>query len=163
MFQKARGDSALITGLALAPQTAVIAFGSWLGGRANSRMGPRRPVVAGMAIGAVGFLAMAALGGHQSYLVLVVPMIAGGLGISITMPAVTSAAVEGAPPGRSGLASGILNASRQVGGAIGIALLGAFVARGSDYYAGFRPAMAVAGIAFVLGSAVGTLIPDPHD
>jgi DHA2 family methylenomycin A resistance protein-like MFS transporter len=161
-FQQARGDSALVTGLALAPQTAVIALGSWFGGRANSRMGPRRPVVAGMAIGAAGFVAMAALGGHQPYLVLVVPMMAAGLGISITMPAVTSAAVEGAPPERSGLASGVLNASRQVGGAIGIALLGAFVARGSDFYSGFRPAMVVAGIAFVLGSAIGTLIPDPH-
>jgi MFS transporter, DHA2 family, methylenomycin A resistance protein len=162
-FQKARGDSALITGLALAPQTAVIALGSWLGGRANSRMGPRRPVVAGMAIGAVGFAAMAALGGHRPYLVLVVPMMLAGLGISITMPAVTSAAVEGAPPGRSGLASGVLNASRQVGGAVGIALLGAFVARGSDFFAGFRPAMIVAGVAFVVGAAIGLLIPDPHD
>jgi MFS transporter, DHA2 family, methylenomycin A resistance protein len=162
-FQRARCDSALLTGLALAPQTAVIALGSWIGGRANRRMGPRRPVVAGMALGAAGFAALTALGGHQSYLALVAPMMAAGLGISITMPAVTSAAVEGAPPGRGGLASGVLNASRQVGGAIGIALLGSFVAREADFSSGFRLAMAVAGIAFALGAVIGMLIPDPHD
>jgi MFS transporter, DHA2 family, methylenomycin A resistance protein len=54
-FQQVRGYSALLPGLALLPQTGVIAFGSWLGGRIASRSGPRIPMIVGMAVGAAGF------------------------------------------------------------------------------------------------------------
>lgn len=93
------------------------------------------------------------------YAALIVPMAATGLGISTTMPAVTSAAVEGAPAGLSGIASGTLNASRQVGGAVGIALLGAFVAGRAGFDSGARTAMVVAGVAFALGAVIAAFIP----
>lgn len=161
-FQKARGDTPLVTGLALLPQTAVVALGSWIGGRINRRSGPRPPTVGGMALGAAGFLGLAGLGAAASYPALLAPMAAAGLGISITMPAVTSAAVEGAPHGRAGLASGVLNASRQVGAAVGIALLGSFVAQRSGFGPGLRAAMLVACAAYVLAALTGLLLPDPE-
>lgn len=54
-----------------------------------------------------------------------VPLVAAGCGMSFTMPAATAAVVEGTPAERAGLATGAVNAARQVGGVIGVALLGA--------------------------------------
>jgi DHA2 family methylenomycin A resistance protein-like MFS transporter len=71
------------------------------------------------------------------------------------MPAATAAVVEGAPPERTGVASGTFNASRQVGGAIGIALLGAFVAGGpANFVPGLRVSMILAGVTYVLAAAL---------
>jgi MFS transporter, DHA2 family, methylenomycin A resistance protein len=159
-FQQVRGYSPLQTGLALLPQTGVIAFGSWLGGRVTARGGPRLPMVVGMAAGAAGFLVLTITTRSIPYPALVAPMMATGFGISFTMPAATAAVVEGAPPGRTGIASGTLNAARQVGGAVGIALLGAFIAGGAAHFtAGLRTAMLVAGAAYALGALLALSVP----
>jgi DHA2 family methylenomycin A resistance protein-like MFS transporter len=117
-------------------------------------------MVAGMAAGAAGFLALTIATRSIPYAALVAPMMATGFGISFTMPAATAAVVEGAPPGRTGIASGTLNAARQVGGAVGIALLGAFIAGGAAHFtAGMRTAMLVAAAAYALGALLALSVP----
>ncbi len=146
--------SPLLTGLALLPQTGVIAVGSWFGGVATGRIGPRVPMMVGMAVGAAGFFGLTVIGPQTPYVAIVVPMAAAGFGISFCMPAATSAVVEAAPESRAGIASGVLNASRQVGGALGIALLGSFIAAAQGLgptLSGARLAMIVAGAAYVIG------------
>ena len=89
-------------------------------------------------------------------------MSAAGFGISYCMPAATSAVVEAAPPDRPGIASGALNASRQVGGALGIALLGSFIADRHSLdgtQSGARLAMVLAGTAYVIGVALAASMP----
>jgi DHA2 family methylenomycin A resistance protein-like MFS transporter len=149
LLERVYGFSALVTGVALLPQTGVIAFGSWLGGVVTGRSGPKVPMAVGMAVGAAGFLGLTVAGPHTPYPILIPAMVAAGFGISFCMPAATYAVVEAAPPGRAGIASGVLNAGRQVGGALGIALLGAFVA--ARILPGARVAMVVAGAAYLLG------------
>jgi MFS transporter, DHA2 family, methylenomycin A resistance protein len=73
-----------------------------------------------------------------------------GFGMALTMPAATTAVVESAPGDRAGAAAGVINASRQVGGLIGVALLGSLVSGGLD--AGLRPALLVAAGAFAVGA-----------
>jgi MFS transporter, DHA2 family, methylenomycin A resistance protein len=73
-----------------------------------------------------------------------------GFGISFTMPAMTAAVIASAPGARSGIASAALNASRQVGGVLGVAMLGALVS-GTDFIAGMHVALAVAGGVFLAG------------
>lgn len=81
------------------------------------------------------------------------PLVAAGFGMAFTMPAATAAIIEAAPPEHAGIASGVLNASRQAGGAIGIALLGTLIAR-TEFVPGFHAAMAVSAGSFLLAALV---------
>jgi DHA2 family methylenomycin A resistance protein-like MFS transporter len=74
--------------------------------------------------------------------------------MSFTMPAATTAVVEGAPAERAGLAAGAINAARQVGGVIGVALLGAPVSGSATFIPGLRIAVIIAGAAFLTGAVL---------
>ena len=147
-FRQFRGDSALVTGLLLAPQTATAIIGSTLGGRINARTGPRLPVVTGLVLGAAGFAALWVTGAKSPYLLLLGPMLAIGFGTSFTMPAATAAAVEAAPAASGGVTSGAFNASRQIGSVLGVAVLGGFIANGQTFIAGLHAAVTGAAVAF---------------
>jgi MFS transporter, DHA2 family, methylenomycin A resistance protein len=152
-FQHVRGYSALQTGLALLPEGVFVALSSMLSGRLTGRTGPRLPMLAGLLCGTAGFAGLMLAGRSSTYLVLVVPLIAAGFGMAFTMPAATAAIIEAAPAERAGIASGVLNASRQAGGAIGVALLGTLIA-GRQFVPGLHAAMAVSAGSFLLGAVV---------
>ena len=149
LFQHARGYSALQTGLALLPEGVFVAIASTVSGRMTARLGPRVPMLTGLLLGAAGFLGLLTAG-RTSYLVLVVPLMAAGFGMALTMPAATAAVIEAAPADRAGIASGVLNAARQAGGALGVALLGSLIA--GNLVSGFHAAMCVSAGAFLAGA-----------
>ncbi len=152
-FQHVRGYSALVTGLALLPEGVFVAVSSIVSGRVTSRTGPRVPMLAGLLCGTAGFAGLIVAGANTSYLVLVVPLIAAGFGMAFTMPAATAAIIEAAPAERAGIASGVLNAARQAGGAIGVALLGTLIA-GQSFVPGMHVAMGVSAASFLAGALV---------
>ena len=155
LFQHARGYSALQTGLAILPEGAFVAIASAISGRVTARIGPRVPMLVGLSIGAAGFLGLLSAGPTTSYPVLIAPLIAAGFGMALTMPAATAAVIEAAPANRAGIASGVLNAARQAGGALGVALLGTLIA--GNLVSGFHTAMWVSAGAFLAG-AIATLV-----
>ncbi|MGH3840664.1 MAG: MFS transporter [Pseudonocardiaceae bacterium] len=138
-FQQMLGYSALVAGLALLPQMSM---------------------VIGLVIGGVGLLGLLVTGAATPYVWLVGPLIAAGFGMSFIMPAATTAVVEAAPADRAGLASGAINAARQIGGVIGVALLGALVAGSGSVIPGLRIALIIAGGAFLLGAAITVVTVD---
>jgi DHA2 family methylenomycin A resistance protein-like MFS transporter len=152
-FQHVRGLSPLTTGLALLPEGIFVAIASMLSGRLMGRTGPRVPMLAGLLCGAAGFAGLIAAGQTTPYLVLVAPLVAAGFGMAFTMPAATAAVIEDAEAEQAGIASGVLNAARQAGGAIGVAVLGALVA-GHSFVSGLHVAMAVSAGSFLLGALV---------
>ncbi|MCH6163534.1 MFS transporter [Streptomyces marispadix] len=178
-FQQTSGHSALAAGLALLPQMGIATIGSALSGRFTARTGSPRPtMLAGLLTGSAGLFALAMAGagtGTTGYAVLVAPLVAVGFGMSFTMPAATTAVVDAAPAEHAGLASGVINAARQTGGVIGVALLGALAygAEGSSPGApssssgppsagafapdGMHTALAAAGCAFLLAAALTAL------
>lgn len=105
----------------------------------------------GLAAGGLGLLALILAGATTAYAVLCIILIAIGFGMSFTMPAMTAAVMEATPHERAGIASAVLNASRQVGGVLGVALLRAFISRHSSFVPGMHAAMGIAGAAFFLG------------
>jgi EmrB/QacA subfamily drug resistance transporter len=114
------GFTPIEAGLGLLPVT--------LPGRIYDRAGPRGLVTAGTLAAAIGFAVTAALLGEQDYWVLIPGYILIGAGIGLAMSPTNTDAMSAAPLKLRGQASGTIQTVRQVGGTLGIALLGTLVA-----------------------------------
>jgi DHA2 family methylenomycin A resistance protein-like MFS transporter len=152
-FQQVRGYSALATGLAMLPEGLFVSVASALAGRLTARVGPRVPMLIGLTTGGLGLVGLVVAGPETPYPVLIAPLAAAGFGIAVTMPAATAAIIEAAPAHHAGIAAGVLNASRQAGGTLGVAVLGTLIA-GASFIGGLQAAMAVAGGAFFAAAVV---------
>jgi MFS transporter, DHA2 family, methylenomycin A resistance protein len=153
-FQDLRGYSALLTGLALLPEAGLLIVASAASGRIMARTGPRTPMLAGLLLGGAGLTGLIVAGAHSSYPFLIIPMAAAGFGMALTMPAATAAVIEAAPADRGGIASGVVNAARQSGGALGVALLGAMVHARSSFLPGLHVGLLIAAGAFFAGAVI---------
>jgi len=122
------------TGLALLP--APLAIGTLSLGfsaRLNTRFGPRNVLVPGLTLILAGLALLSRAPVDGQYLVDVLPvMLLLGIGAGLTFPASTTLAMSGATPSDSGLASGLLNTTQQVGGALGLAVLATLAASHTD-------------------------------
>jgi DHA2 family methylenomycin A resistance protein-like MFS transporter len=137
-FPHLLGLSPWLTGLALLPESSMVFIASILAGRVAERYGPRLPMALGLAIGGLGMLSLILVQTHTAYLLLCPALMATGFGTAFTMPAMTAAVIASAPGERSGSASGVLNASRQIGQVLGTALLGSLVAASRSLLSGNR-------------------------
>jgi MFS transporter, DHA2 family, methylenomycin A resistance protein len=153
-LQDVRGYSALVTGLALLPEAALLIAASTASGRIMARTGPRAPMLAGLTLGGAGLLGLVVAGAHTSYLPLVAPMGAAGFGMALTMPAATASVIEAAPADRGGIASGVINAARQAGGVLGVALLGSMVHSRTAFLSGLHIGLVIAACAFFGAAAI---------
>ncbi|WP_410635996.1 MFS transporter [Amycolatopsis sp. cmx-4-83] len=144
-LQRAWSLGALAAGLALVPLTAVVGLNAFFSGRLTGRSGPRTPMVAGALAGLLGAAGFALLPADRALVAFAVVSVVFGC-CSLAMPAMTSLAMN-ALPGQAGLAAGVLNASRQTGGAIGVALVGALAPAAGMWLVAAGYAL-VAGLAF---------------
>ena len=126
-LQQSRHESALATGLLILPMSVAVGAGSLVSGPLTARLGPRLPMVAGLGLAAAGAALLATVGAGTSLGTVVGGSVLLGL-CSLAMPAMTAVVVGAAGSEHAGVASGILNAARQSGGALGVALLGSLLA-----------------------------------
>ncbi len=112
-------------------------------------------MAAGLAVGAVGLAGWLLAGPSASYWIVLAPLMLTGAGTGFAMPAATAAIMEAAPAERGGAASGVFNAARQTGSAIGVALTGSLVARGLT--AGLHVAAVAGALAFLAGATISIL------
>ncbi|MGW3770367.1 MFS transporter [Actinomadura verrucosospora] len=132
VFRQSLGLTPLQTGLAFLPMTLPFAFNPLLTGRIVARTGPRRPVLAGLGLlTAGGVLFGAVLPDGASYPPLVAGLLCTGFGVSFALPALATMVVAAAPEGAAGAAGGLLNAVRQLGATLGVAIMGAFAPVGA--------------------------------
>jgi MFS transporter, DHA2 family, methylenomycin A resistance protein len=151
-FERSHQLGPAMTGLAMLPMAAMPAIASQLGGRAAARHGPQVPMAAGFAVGAAGLAGWLLAGPAAPYWIVLAPLILSGAGTGFTMPAATAAIMEAAPAERGGAASGVFNAARQTGSAIGVALAGSLAAHGLT--GGLHVAAVVGGLAFLTGALI---------
>ncbi|MEV6338542.1 MFS transporter [Nocardia vinacea] len=123
--------SPLQTGLAFLPLTVPFAVIPPLAGKLVARVGPRRPILTGLGLLAAGGVVLAvAVFVSLGYPVLAVGLLLSGFGVAFALPALVTAIVNAAPPGTAGSVGGLLNAVRQVGATLGVAIMGALVTPG---------------------------------
>ena len=149
-------------GLAFLP-LAVVTFGaSILAGRLTAKFGPRWPMVVGCALASFGSLVLLLVGEETSYPLVLANLLVVGFGGGLVQPSSAAAVLSSAPAERTGVASAVVNASRQVGGALGVALLGSLLARGS-FVEGLHLAGYICAATFLFGAALSLLYMETLD
>jgi MFS family permease len=120
--------SALQTGLRFLPATIVIIIMGPLAGKLTDRVGPRSLMTVGLLIVAGAMLIQSRISVHSGYGLLLPGFILMGLGMGLVMSPMSTAAMNAVDRSKAGAASGVLSMSRMVGGAVGLAAMGALVA-----------------------------------
>jgi EmrB/QacA subfamily drug resistance transporter len=123
-FQQVLGYSALRTGVAYLPLSLSLIGASALASRLVDRFTPKPVLSTGLLVATGGFILLTLITGHGDYASHVLPaMIVLGVGLGMSFVPITIAATNGVASGDSGLASGLLNTTQQVGGSLGLAVL----------------------------------------
>ncbi len=174
-LQEVLGFSALHTGLAFLPMTLSVAAGATLAPRIVARVGVRPVLTAGLLSATVGLALLTGIRPGADFFTAVLPggvLAAAGLGFAL-VPA-TIAAVQGVGAAQAGLASGLLNTSRLVGGALGLAVLSTLadshtahqLAGGASSLgaltSGYQLAFGLGAILCALGAAAGVTLLRAH-
>src|SRR5215218_7597033 len=133
-LQRVLGYSALEVGLAYLPLTIVMGTMSFrFTGQLNLRFGPEATLLPAMVFVVVALLLFARTPVDATYAIDIAPaMVALGVGAGLAFPSLMTLAMSGATPSDSGLASGLVNTSVQVGGAIGLAVLATLATERTD-------------------------------
>jgi EmrB/QacA subfamily drug resistance transporter len=127
--------SALRTGFAFLPFSAGIVAGATIASRLIGRAGPRNLMTFGLVISVLGLLWFARIGVAPAYLLHVLPAeIVVSVGIGIVFVTLSSTALLGVADHDAGVASALVNATQQVGGSLGTALLNTFAAAATATY-----------------------------
>jgi EmrB/QacA subfamily drug resistance transporter len=128
-LQSVLGYTAVVSGLTSLPLTVVLATLAPLVGRLSDRIGSRVILVTGFTIYATGIIVLiGVLNVHDTPFTFILPYALMGLGMSCLFAPVTTEALRRVPPQVTGILSGMLNTSRQVGGAIGSTVTGTVLA-----------------------------------
>ncbi len=125
--QNILGYSPTKAGAIFLPMTILIIVVAPIAGKLSDRIGSRWLMGAGMGILGVSLLLYQRIGLHTGFWSLLPQLLLGGIGMALTMSPMTSAAMGSVPIDKAGVGSGVLNSFRQVGGSLGIALMGAIL------------------------------------
>jgi EmrB/QacA subfamily drug resistance transporter len=126
--QNILGYSPTKAGAIFLPMTILIILIAPVAGKMSDRIGGRWLMGGGMTILGISLLLYQRIGLHTGFWTLLPALILGGIGMALTMSPMTSVAMASVPVDKAGVGSGVLNSFRQVGGALGIAVMGAILA-----------------------------------
>jgi EmrB/QacA subfamily drug resistance transporter len=163
-MQLVLGYNPMQIGLAFLPANLIMAvFSIWLSAKLVMRFGLRLPILGGMLLAALGLGLFALAPGAGAFWLHVLPgMLLLGLGCGMALNPVMLAAMSDVAPDESGLASGVVNTSFMMGGAIGLAAL-ARLSEGSGYHAAFLAGAVFALLAAVLALMLRAPAPAPSE
>jgi EmrB/QacA subfamily drug resistance transporter len=169
-MQNILGYSAVQAGAAFLPMTMLIIYIAPLAGKTSDRLGSRGLMTAGMILLSVQLLVFSRLGVDSSFFDLLPALVIGGVGMSLTMTPSAAAATRSVPVDKAGVGSAVLNCARQVGGTMGVAIMGAIVAgeAGGErtpqaFMNGFQAALEVAAGIALVGAVVAYVLVRPHE
>src|SRR5579884_3736428 len=165
--QQVLGYTPTQAGASFLPWTLLIIALAPQAGRLSDRIGPRPLVAFGMVVLSGSLVLFSRMGMHETFWNLLPAMLLGGVGMSAAMAPTTAAAMHSVRPDKAGVGSAVLNSMRQVGGSMGIALMGAIVAASgaagaanhghpnpAEFLRGFHHALETATGIALLGAAI---------
>jgi MFS family permease len=167
-LQNVLGYSAIKTGATFLPMTLLIILVAPFAGRLSDRIGPRWPIVTGMTLLTGSLLLFGRLDAQSSFSDILPGLLVGGFGIAITMAPTTAAAMGSVPVDKAGVGSAVINSMRQVGGSLGIAIMGTVVAThltvgaaspayDAQFVAGYHRALQVGAAILFAGAVVAAV------
>jgi MFS family permease len=169
-MQNVLGYSAVEAGASFLPMTLLIIVLAPIAGRISDRFGSRGLMTGGMVLLACQLVYFSQLTADSTFWNLLPGLVLGGFGMSMTMTPSAAAATRSVPVAKAGVGAAVLNACRQVGGSIGIALMGAIMAAEltepptvDSFMTGFERALLVAGAIALVGAVVAAWLIRPHD
>src|SRR5438445_2343800 len=167
-LQNILGYGAIKTGATFLPMTVLIILVAPIAGRFADRIGPRWLMGAGMSLLAVSLILFGRLDASSSFWAILPGLLVGGVGLAITMAPTAAAAMGSVPVDKAGVGSAVINSMRQVGGSLGVAIMGALVATtvnvkpfdpryATEFVPGYHRALHV-GAAILLAGAVVAVV-----
>jgi len=153
-FQRINGLSAWWTGLAFVPMMGAVLPVNLLAPRLAERIGSCQTIVVGTCTSALGCLGLVWIEAGTSYWAIVAQMIAISGGLGLLVPPLTSILLGSVEKARSGIAAGVLNATRQTGSVLGVALFGSLIASDSAFMTGLHQSLIISAAVLLIATAV---------
>jgi len=161
-FQEINHLSAFATGLAFVPMLAVVFPVNLVAPRLAERIGARATIAAGAVLAALGCVTLLTIAPGTSYWAIGGQLIAISSGLGLLVPPLTSTLLGSVDPSRSGIAAGVLNATRQTGSVLGVALFGSLIAQSGAFILGLRLSLVISAVVMLAAAAaIGLRAPEP--
>jgi len=152
-FQEINGLSAFQTGLAFVPMMAAVLPVNLIAPRVTERIGAPATIAVGAIISALGCLALLGIQPDTSYAAICAQTIAMSGGLGLLVPPLTSALLGSVERSRSGIAAGVLNATRQTGSVLGVALFGSLAGQAGAFMTGLHAALIISAVVLLAAAA----------
>jgi MFS transporter, DHA2 family, methylenomycin A resistance protein len=157
-LQQLRGLSALSTGIAFLPMMLAGAVLTPFSARLAERFGARTLITTGLVCMTAGLVVISLMPGTTPVPVLSGLMMLTGLAGPLVMPPVMALLLHAVPARRAGVASGVLNTSRQLGGALAVAVFGALLADPETFAHGLRVSLLIAAVISLATAAISRVL-----
>jgi EmrB/QacA subfamily drug resistance transporter len=160
-LQQERGLSPLVTGAAFLPMMLIGASLTPFSARVAERLGARTLITAGLGLMTAGLVILAAVPASTPVGALAALMVLIGLAGPLVTPPTTGLLLNSVPGHQAGTASGVFNTSRQVGGALAVAVFGALLANQATFMQGLRTSLLLASGVALAAAAASLLLTGP--
>jgi MFS transporter, DHA2 family, methylenomycin A resistance protein len=161
-YQRVLGQSAVLAGLEFLPMTALLPVANLASARLGTRFGPALAIKAGLVVsvlGLLGMLGLLAASTAPDRLLLAAALVPAGTGLGFAVPSVIVVLLEAIPADQAGMAAGLLNSSRQVGGTLAVAVFGALIAHRTSFLPGMRASVLIAVVVLAAAAAAAVTLP----
>jgi len=154
-FQRVNGLSPLATGLAFLPMLGAVLPVNLVAARVAERIGAPAAIAAGALLSAFGCLALLGIAPGTGYWAIGAQLMMIGGGLGLLVPSLTSTLLGSVEKSRSGIAAGVLNATRQTGSVLGVALFGSLIGQSNGFMAGAHASLIIsAGLLLAAAAAI---------
>jgi MFS transporter, DHA2 family, methylenomycin A resistance protein len=155
-FQRVNGLSPLQTGLAFLPLMGMVLPANLVAARISERIGAPAAIAAGAVLAAFGCLMLLGIGPGTAYLDTVAQLVIIGGGLGLLVPPLTATLLGSVEKSRSGIAAGVLNATRQSGSVLGVALFGSLIGQPDAFMRGAHLALVISvALLLIAGAVIG--------